>query len=255
MALPVRRSILIQFLIVGWFVLPGLAQHRVIGAPVPAPAPPMAHAPAYHPPIYQPQIYRSPSYAPIYAPRSPSARSFRPMNTLGFRPPPRPIFPFRTVIVLYPFPIYSGPFWSVPFWPSTFCWWASCDQFWISSLLYAPAPLSAWNPVSYALAPASEPPRNDFGQEGPEFPQLFLKDGTILNVTDYWVVDGQLHFTMMEEEGTKPSEQVIPFDELDLQKTVDVNTNRGFHFMLRNEPFERYIHDHPDGTPPAIAPQ
>jgi len=255
MALWLRRSILVEFLMVSWFVVPSLAQHRGFGAPAPAPAPPITHAPVYHPPIYQPQIYRSPGYAPVYAPRPSSAGSVRPMNTLGFRPPPRPIRPFPPVIVIYPFPVFSGPFWNVPFWPSTYCWWANCDQFWISSLLYSPVPSSAWNPASYALPAASEPPLYYLGEEGREIPQLFLKDGTMLNVTDYWVVDGQLHFMMMQEEGTKPLEQVIPFDELDLQKTVDVNTNRGFHFMLRNEPFERYVRDHPDGPAPAIAPR
>ena len=53
----------------------------------------------------------------------------------------------------------------------------------------------------------------------------------------------------------KPEEQVIPFDELDLQKTVDVNTNRGFRFMLRNEPFEQYVRDHPEGPPATLKPQ
>jgi len=36
-----------------------------------------------------------------------------------------------------------------------------------------------------------------YGEERPDVPQLFLKDGTILNVTDYWLVDDQLHFTMI----------------------------------------------------------
>jgi hypothetical protein len=90
--------------------------------------------------------------------------------------------------------------------------------------------------------------------EQADLPQLYLKDGSILNVTDYWVVDNQLHFMMVEEEGAKPTEEVIPFDVLDLQKTVDANTRRGFRFMLRNEPFEQYVRDHPEGPPPEITP-
>jgi hypothetical protein len=31
---------------------------------------------------------------------------------------------------------------------------------------------------------------------------------------------------------------VIGFDELDLQRTVDVNTQQGFGFVLRSEPME-----------------
>jgi hypothetical protein len=91
-----------------------------------------------------------------------------------------------------------------------------------------------------------------YGDGREDLPQLFLKDGTILNVTDYWVVDGQLHFTMIEGNGTKPAEHVIPFDALDLQTTVDANTQRGFRFMLRNEPYEQYLRDHPEGPPPIV---
>jgi hypothetical protein len=100
----------------------------------------------------------------------------------------------------------------------------------------------------------SETPVYVYGEERPDLPQLFLKDGTILNVTDYWLVDGQLHFTMIEEDRTKAAEHVIPFEALDLQTTVDANTRRGFRFMLRNEPFEQYLRDHPDGPPPVVAP-
>jgi hypothetical protein len=92
----------------------------------------------------------------------------------------------------------------------------------------------------------------DYGEESPDLPQLFLKDGTILNVTDYWLVDDQLHFTMIEEEGGNPVEHVIPFDALDLQKSADVSKRRGFRFMLRNEPVEQYLRDHPEGAPPAL---
>jgi hypothetical protein len=57
-------------------------------------------------------------------------------------------------------------------------------------------------------------------------------------VSDYWLENGQIHFTIGEESGAKPVEHVIGFDELDLQRTVDVNTQRGFGFVLRSEPLE-----------------
>jgi len=104
-------------------------------------------------------------------------------------------------------------------------------------------------------APATAPPSDVFGAERPDIPQLFLKDGTILFVNDYWVVDDQLHFTIIEDEGMQPAEHVVPFDELDLQKTIDVNTKRGFRFMLRNEPVELYLHDHPEGPPSLPTPR
>jgi len=85
-----------------------------------------------------------------------------------------------------------------------------------------------------------------------ELVELYLKDGTVYDVTDYWVVDNEMHFTMTEDG--KSVEHTIPFDNLDLQKTIDVNTQRGFHFTLRNEPIEQYLQDHPEigsapGTP------
>ena len=59
---------------------------------------------------------------------------------------------------------------------------------------------------------------------------------------------------MIEEEGTKTAEHVIPFDALDVQTTVKANTRSGFRFMLRNEPFEQYVRDHAEGPPPVVMP-
>ena len=116
-------------------------------------------------------------------------------------------------------------------------------------------PNDLWNPANSFLPPPTQTPVYVYGEERPDNPQLFLKDGTSLYVTDYWVVDDQLHFMISQEEGMNPEEQTIPFDELDLQKTVDVNTNRGFRFMLRNEPFEQYVRDHPEGPPATLEPR
>jgi hypothetical protein len=260
MALFVRRSILINFSVV-LLCLPlfltskALAQHpgaRVGGAvpvpPAPIMHPPIYRAPVYQAPMYQPPIYRAPSYAPIAAPRL----SLPYVHTSGILPvrPPGPIRPFPPRYSVYVLPVFT-----TPFWPFNYCWWKTCNQYWTSALIYNGANIGQWNPPNYVVAPPSETRVYVYGQERPDVPQLFLKDGTILSVTDYWVVDGQLHFMLIEEDGIKPVEQVIPFDELDLQKTIDVNTQRGFHFLLRNEPLEQYMRDHPDGPPAALSPQ
>lgn len=114
-------------------------------------------------------------------------------------------------------------------------------------------------PTNY-VAQANEAPNFygsglDYGLDTDETPQLYLKDGSILNVTDYWLLDDQLHFTIVQDYGAKPVEEVIPFEALDLQKTVDVNTRRGFRFLLRNEPLEQYVRDHPEGPPSALTPR
>jgi len=83
---------------------------------------------------------------------------------------------------------------------------------------------------------------------------LYPKDGSVIEVTDYWVVGDQLHFTLEGETGTESGGHVIDFDQLDLQKTINVNTRLGFRFVLRDEPVEQYLRDHPDEEPPLARP-
>ncbi|HET6930151.1 MAG TPA: hypothetical protein VFI45_07500 [Candidatus Acidoferrum sp.] len=84
---------------------------------------------------------------------------------------------------------------------------------------------------------------------GRDMVELFFKDGTVFNVIDYWLVDGQLHFLTVDERGEKSVEHVLPFDTLDVQKSTDVNTDRGFKFQLRNESMEQYLRNHPEAEP------
>ena len=238
----VRHSILTKFLIVVCCTLPvcvlttrALAQHPAVrSAGGGISARPISHVP----------ISSAPSIrAPISGSRISTAGA---LGAAGFRPPRRPIRPFPPVLFLYESPFLLGG----QFWGLNSCW-ASCDLFlpWTlgTSTVYSAGP------TNY-ISPEYETPGYDYGEESPDLPQLFLKDGTILNVTDYWLVDEQLHFTMIEENGGTPVEHVIPFDALDLQKSVDANTRRGFRFMLRNAPVEQYLRDHPEGPPPVLAP-
>jgi hypothetical protein len=243
----VSRSILREFSIVLWIAFIGwaltslaVAQHPVGhpgGTVVHAPAPPVFRAPMAQP------VPRSPvMYAPGTAPRMSTVSPVRTMGAIVIRPPHRPIRPVPVIIFYSPFFGYG-----VPFWGFNSCGWTSCDLLW--PWTYETTYISSPGPVSYAPEVYSEPPEV-YGEERPDFPELDLRDGTVLNVSDYWVVDNQLHFMIVEEEGAKPTEEVIPFDALDLQKTIDENSRRGFRFMLRNEPFEQYVRDHPEGTPP-----
>ena len=247
MAPLVRRSILKKILIFA-SCLPvcvatprALAQHsasRTAGGVVHMPPPPIFHGPVSPAPTM---------HAPISASRIWVAPSTGALGTAVLRPPRRPIRPFPPAFVIYESPFLPGG----PFWGLNSCWWTSCELFWPLTLGYAT--FSSPGPTNY-ISQVYESPVDAYGEERPDLPQLFLSDGTILNVTDYWVVDGQLHFMMIEGDGTKPAEHMIPFDALDLQTTVDANTRRGFRFMLRNEPFEQYLRDHPEGPPPALTP-
>jgi hypothetical protein len=201
-------------------------------------APPISHAP-----ILQAPISRPPASA------APPVGAFR-AGSLIFRP--RPIRPFPPVFPVYGSPFFfGGPFWWYGAnWGYNPCWWTSCYLFWNWASAYnAPAF------YEYASRNYVTPQTYDYalyvdGDYRRDLPQLYLKDGTTYSVTDYWLVNDQLHFTMIEEGGTKSVLHVIEFDELDLQTTIDVNTQRGFRFVLRNEPLEQYLRDHPDQTPP-----
>lgn len=243
-----RRSILKNFyIIVSCVAVCVLAPLALAQHPVAHAAGEVGHTSASPSPIRHAPISAAPMiHAPITAPRISAGWSAGAIGTAGFRPPRRPIRPFPTVFILYGSSFLGGPFWG---WNS--CGWATCDQFWPWTLGYTS--VSSPGPTNY-VSQVYETPAYVYGEEGPDLPQLFLKDGTILNVTDYWVVDDQLHFTMIEEDGAKPAEHAIPFDALDLQTTVDANTRRGFRFMLRNEPVEQYLRDHPEGPPPLVTP-
>ena len=104
-----------------------------------------------------------------------------------------------------------------------------------------------YTPGNYVATPSYEPSYAyplTYGEERADLPQLNLKDGTVYTVTDYWVVDDQLHFTMREQG--KSVEHTIPFEALDLQKTIDMAKQRGFLFVLRDEPVEQYLQHHPE---------
>ena len=138
-------------------------------------------------------------------------------------------------------------------------WWLNCGPLWGwqfgcgDFFLYAYPIENPVTPLIYENPPS--PVYLYSGYAGGELAlvQLFLKDGTVFSVTDYWFVNDQVHFKMVDEDGTK-SEQAIAVDELDLKKTINVNTRRGFRFVKRDEPMEQYLRDHPNLDPPLVQP-
>ena len=234
---PLPRKILIAgvcALTCAWFQAPvALAQHgahggghagvggHVGGGHVAAPhvaVPPAAHAPISHPPV-------------VFWPQA------------GFGQ--RPVFIRHRVFLRPPFFRLRGGF----------AWWANCGPAWVWGFC------GEWRLPEYPVENYVVPPPVVY--EYPEYVYyggqrdlvlLFLKDGTVYSVTDYWFVKDEVHFTTLEEGGTKAVEQVIGLDELDLQKTIDVNTRRGFRFVRRDEPLEQYLRDHPDANAPRVEP-
>jgi len=108
---------------------------------------------------------------------------------------------------------------------------------------------------NYVTVPSYESTAYVYGAEGRDLVWLYLKDGSVYAVTDYWFVNGDVHFNAVGEGGVQSAEQVIGLDELDAQKTSDVNTARGFRVVMRDEPWQKYLKNHPDSTPPPLVPE
>ncbi len=67
-------------------------------------------------------------------------------------------------------------------------------------------------------------------QRPPKLTLLILKDGRAFVVPDYWVEAGQLLYP-----GSDGTPQVLSFDDLDLQMTVQLNSERDVPFVLRSK--------------------
>jgi hypothetical protein len=56
---------------------------------------------------------------------------------------------------------------------------------------------------------------------------LVLRDGSMYGLVDYWVADGQLHYTT-----TYGGQNSVALNRIDLEKTMQLNAERGIHFVL-----------------------
>jgi hypothetical protein len=193
----------------------------------------------------------TPPQAAISRPRAvggPHAAGFGPRG-FGFRQGPIRVFRRRQ--------FFGAPFFRFGVgWRFNAGWRGSCGPYsgWGWGFDCYPLAFSGGGFENYVTLPTYESPVYVYGGEGHDLIWLYLKDGTAYGVTDYWFVNGEVHFSMLEEGATKLAEHVIALDELDLQKTIDVNTRRGFRIVLRDEPWQQYLKDHPDLTPPELAP-
>ena len=152
--------------------------------------------------------------------------------------------------------VFFGPqfFRFGPGWWFNYGWWPNyCPYYWSWGLGYGlPFYGDGHGFENYVTLPAYEYPVYVYVPEGRDLVWLYLKDGNVYRVTDYWFVNSQVHFITFEEGGAKSTEKVMAVDELDLEKTIDVNTRRGFRVVMRDEPLEQYLRDHPDANPPLL---
>ena|SRR5579863_3709611 len=197
----------------------------------------------------------------------PSARGF----IVGYPFRPHPIRPRRPIFPIGILPPPGFGLFGIPFFGLGFGWGLGpgfgfgCDPFWMWNYGCNGLPLYGYAPEYNSPSPASNYSQSQpqmeiqnwpvfYGEANSQFVQLYLKDGTVYNVTDYWLANGELHFKTVEEHGMKVVEHQIDFGLLDLQTTIDVNTARGFRFVLRNEPLEQYLKDYPFTDTPNAAP-
>jgi hypothetical protein len=195
--------------------------------------------------------------APAVRPAIPHAAAARPrvlpsarlpglgVSPRSFRVPMRPGFGFRRpFFVGEPFSRFAG------FNRTTS--WFGCGVFYDFNLNCNSLSFYGTGFENYVTVPTYVNPPYAYLAEPREEIWLYLKDGTVYGVTDYWFVNGQVHFTAVDEPGMPPVEQVIDMDEFDWQKTTEVNTRRGFRIVMRDEPWQQYWHDHPNETPPPV---
>ena len=92
-----------------------------------------------------------------------------------------------------------------------------CGQFWIWGFACDKVPYFGFGYSSYSSAP----------QPNSAEVVLWLKDGTVYGLRDYWFVAGKLYYVT-----NYGGENSIDMDRVDLQKTVDEDALRGVDFTL-----------------------
>jgi len=84
---------------------------------------------------------------------------------------------------------------------------------------------------------------------------LYLKDGTVLAASDYWLANDQLHYRV-----NYGGENTVGLSQVDLQRTVDENAKRGVRFSLKPNPDatpaapDNSTSDQNNGSTPATSP-
>jgi hypothetical protein len=138
----------------------------------------------------------------------------------------RPFFP-RVRLCTFGFAPYG-------FWPYGYYSASSYDAYAVAQPaeepVYPPPPddPGTWLPPE----PAGQQPGEQM-EPAPAAPLtlLVLRDGSIYGVTDYWLEGGRLHYVT-----SYGADNSIPIEQLDLQRTVDENWQRGIAFSLRPQP-------------------
>src|SRR6266702_546276 len=127
-------------------------------------------------------------------------------------------------VSIFRHPLFFGPrfFRFGPGWWFNYGRWPNYCPYWSWGFDCYGLPFSAYEHVfqNYVILPTYEYPAYIYVPEDRDLVWLYLKDGTVYGVADYWFVNSQVHFIPFEERGAKSTEKVVALDELDLQKTI-----------------------------------
>src|SRR5207253_2722870 len=159
-------------------------------------------------------------------------------------------FPFHQgPVKIFRHRVFFGPrfFWFGPAWWFNYGRWPNYCPYWSWGFDCCGSPFSAYGYGfhNYVILPTYEYPAYIYVPGDRDLVWLYLKDGTVYGVADYWFVNSEVHFITIEERGAKSTEEIAASDELDFEKTIDVNTRRGFRVVMRDEPLDQYLRDHP----------
>ena len=76
---------------------------------------------------------------------------------------------------------------------------------------------------------------------------IYLRSGSVLTVRDYWMIDGELHYILMN--GTQ---RTTSLEQVDLPRTNTENAKSGVKFIFKSEP--SVPPTEPDGSAPPAKP-
>ena len=239
------------------------------GAGVPHAGAPVGGAPAGRAPMARPPVMRLPR-PPVagghFVPPFWAAGRVAPRHSFAFLrrpiwfPPGRPGPPIFTGVgfLWFGYPYWGfltpgcNPFWA---WPwvygcSTFGYWDGYSGFGpaFDSSIYEQDDeqgigQQAQEPETFAWEPPPQSSPEEIEAEKP-ITVLFLKNGAVYAVTDYWIQDAKLYYAT-----SYGGQNSISLDDIDLQKTVEVNAKRGVEFILKPSPDRNPQNPPPPGQP------
>ena len=75
---------------------------------------------------------------------------------------------------------------------------------------------------------------------------IYMKNGSVLTVRDYWMIDGELHYILMSGV-----QRAVDLEQVDLPRTNTENAKSGVKFIFKSEP--SVTTPEPDGSAPPPA--